>query len=434
MGGWMNVLKEIFANEVFPAIGCTEPISCAYATAAAVEQLVGPAEKIELIVDAGTFKNGAAVTIPHSNNQKGNVIAAALGAIVAKSALRLEILKDVAPATLNAAQQLIEKGILAYRCNEEEKCFHVEVIAQGGGSKVHCIVSDGHTNITCLEKDGKSIIKNHPHAGTKAKNYRDTLKRMKLEDVLKEVIALDDESRAYIQRGIEMNMAISQKGISMKRTAYQMQHMTKHGLLAKDLFYTVKVAVAAAVDARMGGMPEPVMTSGGSGNQGTLAILTPYLVGIDQKVKLSRIQESIAISHAVNSYIKCFIGELSVICGCAIAASISSSIALVYQKVGIDMQKITFAMDNVIGDLCGIICDGAKPGCSMKIVTGAETAMRSAFMALAGYGISTEDGVIGRSAEESIRNLSMISLQGMLKVDPAVVHILQNKTPRSGRG
>ena len=305
--------------------------------------------------------------------------------------------------------------------------------AKAKGQTVHCIVSEGHTNITCLEKNGKSIMRTHPHAGEKTKNYRDVLKKMTIEKLLHEVTNLDSQQRKYIKRGIDMNMAISEKGVVMKRSAYQLKHMHKEGIIADDLFYKVKLRVASAVDARMGGLPEPVMTSGGSGNQGVLTILVPYLVGKDQKIKQSVIEESIAISHAINSYIKCFTGELSVLCGCAIAASIAAAIALVYQKAGIDMRKITFAVDNVIGDLCGIICDGAKPGCSMKIVSGADAVIRSAFMALAGYGLSVKDGVLGISAEESIKNLSKISLEGMGLVDPTLlVHILQKKITRSG--
>ncbi|MHC1727645.1 MAG: serine dehydratase subunit alpha family protein [Syntrophobacteraceae bacterium] len=429
----MDLIREILANEVFPAVGCTEPISCAYACAAASEQLNAPVERLELIVDPGTFKNGAAVTIPNSQGEKGNVIAAAMGALIAHSGLRLEILKAVTPEILTGARQMIDDERVVYRCKEDEKGFHVEVHAEGGGSHVRCIVSEGHTNITLLEKDGRSLVDDHPHAGAESAGYRDRLRGMALEEVLGEVTRLDDESRSYIQRGIDMNLAISEKGVDLKRNAYQLQQMMKQGLMADDLFYRVKQRVASALDARMGGLPEPVMTSGGSGNQGVLTILLPYLIGRDRSIDLPRIQESIAISHAVNSYIKCFTGELSVVCGCAIAASIAAATAIVYQLAGIDMEKITYAVDNIIADLSGIICDGAKSGCSMKIVTGADTAMRSAFMALAGFGISMDDGIIGGSAEESIRNLSRISLEGMGLVDSTVVHILQGKSYRRAR-
>lgn len=429
----MKLLKKIFAHEVFPAMGCTEPISCAYATAAAAEQLGSPVERIALTVDPGTFKNGAAVTVPNSQGRKGNPIAAALGAMIARPEAKLEILKDVTPDILAKAQGLMAAGGVAYLCKEDEKGFYIEARVEGGGSAVRCVVVGGHTNIAVLEKDGRKLSGATAGVAASGDNYRETMKGMKLADVLKEVTDLDDEDRAYIQRGIDTNMAIAEKGIDLKRNAYQLQQMMKQGLKADDLFHRVKQKVASSVDARMGGLPEPVMTSGGSGNQGVLTILVPYMVGRHEDIDIARIQESVAVSHAVNSYIKSFTGELSVICGCAIAASISAAIAIVYQKAGIDEEKMTYAIDNVIGDLCGIICDGAKAGCSMKIVTGAEAAMRSAFMALAGYGLSDDDGVLGRSAEESIRNLSKISLEGMHLVDSTVVHILQDKAPRSGQ-
>lgn len=429
----MNLLKEIVAYEVFPALGCTEPISCAYAVAAAAEQLSAPVEKVKMMVDPGTFKNGAAVTVPHSDEEKGNVIAAALGAVIARSAKRLEVLKDVTPGILRQARKMIEKGALEYRCLEDEKGFRVEVWVEGGGSAVHCIISEGHTNITCLEKDGKSIIGSHPHAGSNPKKYREILKRIGMEELLREVTQLDDKTRAIIQRGIEMNMAISERGIGVRRTAFQLQRMKEEGIVAEDLFYNVKLRVAAAVDARMAGLPHPVMTSGGSGNQGVITILVPYLVGRDRGIDSARVQESIAAAHAINSYIKCYIGELSVICGCAIAAGIAAAVALVFQQVGIEMGMIGFAVNNVIGDLSGLICDGAKPGCSMKAVSATDTAMRSAFMALFGYGLSEDEGVLGTSPEESIRNLSRISLEGMFGVDPTVVRILKDKAVARGR-
>lgn len=430
----MSLLKEILAHEVFPAVGCTEPVSCAYAAAAAAEALGAPVEALALAVDPGTYKNGAAVTIPSSGGRRGNLAAAALGAVIARPALRLEILKEVPAAALAAAEGLIERGAASYACKEDERGLFIEARVEGGGSRAVCVVAGGHTNVVRLEKDGRALLDASAGAGAaSADGYRARLRAMTLDQVLREAVALDAEDRAAIQRGIDMNLAIAEKGIDLKRNAYQLRQMMKQGYKADDLFARAKEKVAAAVDARMGGLPEPVMTSGGSGNQGVLTTLVPYIVGRGREIDLARIQESVAAGHAVNAYIKSFTGELSVICGCAIAASIAASIAIVIQTAGIDLEKITFAIDNVIGDLCGIICDGAKSGCAMKITTGAEAAMRSAFMALAGYGLSKDDGVLGRSAEESIRNLSRISLEGMASVDSTIVDILRDKAPRSGQ-
>ncbi|MFH1981330.1 MAG: L-serine ammonia-lyase, iron-sulfur-dependent, subunit alpha [Pseudomonadota bacterium] len=431
----MTILKDILENEVFPALGCTEPIACAYAMAAAAELLSpAPVEKIKLAVDPGTYKNGAAVTVPHSNGAKGNLIAAAMGAVAADAATKLEVLQTVTPEILKTAEKLIDSGNAEYRCSEEKREFFVEARVESAESWARCILSGGHTDIVSLQKNGQEFGAEKSPGESKRQDYRSRLKAMSIKELISEVVVLDEDTRGCLQRGVEMNLAIAEAGAEIKRTAYQLQQMKASGVMAEDLFYTAKFTVAAAVDARMSGYPMPVMTSGGSGNQGVVGILTPYLVGCHQKIALERIQESIAVTHALNSYIKCYIGELSVICGCSMAAGIAAAAAIVYQQCGIDMEKITFAMGNVIGDLSGLICDGAKPGCAMKTVSAVDTAMRSGFMAIAGYGLSDNDGIIGATPENSIRNLGRIAMEGMFKVDPTVIHILQDKLGSHGRG
>ncbi|MFW5888065.1 MAG: L-serine ammonia-lyase, iron-sulfur-dependent, subunit alpha, partial [Bacteriovoracia bacterium] len=199
------------------------------------------------------------------------------------------------------------------------------------------------------------------------------------------------------------------------------------GLLADDIFYKTKYKVAAAVDARMSGFNLAAMTSGGSGNQGILTILTSYMVGKEMKIAEPIIYESIAWAHILNAYTKCFLGELSVICGCAMSAGLSSATAIVYQQKGPDLQTMTLAVNNVIADLGGIICDGAKPGCALKAITSVDSAIRSAFMALDGLGPTLDDGIIGNSVEESIKNLSQVTLEGMLQVDPTLLKIFCSK-------
>ena len=169
------------------------------------------------------------------------------------------------------------------------------------------------------------------------------------------------------------------------------------------------------------------MSTGGSGNQGIVAILVPYYVGKQLKIKEEKILKSIALSHLLNGYVKVFTGELAPICGCAIAAGVGAAAALVYQQKGADIKAITLAINNIISDIGGMLCDGAKSGCALKVVSSVDSALRSAFMGIKHYGITEAEGFVGASAEKTIQNLSKISNVGMLKVDSTIVGIMKKK-------
>jgi L-cysteine desulfidase len=194
-----------------------------------------------------------------------------------------------------------------------------------------------------------------------------------------------------------------------------------------DVVATSKVLTASAADARMAGLPYPAMSSGGSGNQGIVASLVPYTVGRFYDVNEESILKSIALSHLVNGYIKCFTGDLSPICGCAIAAGVGAAVAIVYQRMGKDLEKINLAVNTLVSDLGGMLCDGAKAGCALKVVSSTESAIRAAYMALNSHGITEEEGFVGRSAEETIKNMSRISEIGMSLVDEIMLGIMLAK-------
>jgi L-cysteine desulfidase len=430
----MNLLKEVLAHEVYPAFGCTEPISCAYAAATAAAELGEPVESLLLKIDPGTYKNGAAVTVPHSQGAKGNLIAAAMGAVLARPEEKLELLRATTADVLQQARSLCDSGRARLECLSAQTDFYVEVLLRGARHQARCVLSGGHTNVAIVEKDGQVVAR--ADTGSSAGGplaYRCALKRMSMAEVLALAGQMDADDRQYLRRGVEMNLAISEWGFEVGGTAQQLRQMHREGFLADDVFYRTKLRVASAVDARMAGMSQAAMTSGGSGNQGIVAILTPYIVGREMGIDAERIIESIAVAHLINAYAKCFVGELSVICGCAMSAGIASAAAIVYQQAGIDLGRITLAAGNVIGDLGGLICDGAKPGCAMKAVTAVDTAIRSALMALKGYGLSVDDGLVGQTVEDSLRNLGRITLEGMFQVDPTMLHILQDKTAASGK-
>jgi L-cysteine desulfidase len=455
----MNLLKEVLANEVFPAFGCTEPVSCAYAAATAAAHLGEPVKRLLLRVDPGTYKNGAAVVVPHSGGTKGNLIAAVLGAVLAKPDAKLELLQSVTGDILRTAKALCDSGCCRIECLTDRTDFRVEVEVAGDLHQVACVLAGGHTRIAHIERDGQAVFQAESPRGTEEvvehalsicedffrqpppspssrdelPAYRLALKKLNMAEVLALAEAVDDEDRAFLRRGVEMNLAISEWGFEAGGTAQQLLQMQRDGYLTDDMFYRAKLRVASAVDARMAGMSQAAMTSGGSGNQGIVAILTPYIVGREMGIDADRIIKSIAAAHLVNAYVKCFVGEISVICGCAMAAGIASATAIVYQQKGIDLMRITLAVNNVIGDLGGLICDGAKPGCAMKAVTAVDTAIRSGLMALKGFGLSADDGLVGLNIEDSLRNLGRITLDGMFQVDPTILRILQEKAAASGK-
>lgn len=430
----MNLLKDVLASEVYPAFGCTEPIACAYAAALAAVQLGEPVEWLTLRVDAGTYKNGAAVTVPCSGGAKGNLVAAALGAMVGRPEAKFLLLEHATPESLARAWALIGGGSCRAECVNEKMGFYVEVLVGGRQHHARCVLDGGHTHIATLEKDGEAIVRpDHEMEEEGGVAYRQDLQRMTLAEVLALVDDLDGDDRAGLRRGVEMNLAMAEWGFEVGGVAHQLRLMQREGFLADDMFFRTKLRVASAVDGRMAGMSQAVMTSGGSGNQGIVAILTPYLVGREMGVEAERILRSIAAAHMVNAYIKCFLGEISVICGCAMSAGIASATAIVYQQAGADIGRITLAVNNVIGDLSGLVCDGAKPGCAMKAITAVDTAIRSALMALKGYGPTADDGLVGQTVEQSLRNLGRLTLEGMFRVDPTMLSILGNKSAGSGK-
>jgi L-cysteine desulfidase len=424
----LNLLKEVLEKEVYPAFGCTEPVSCAYAAATAAAELGEPVERLESKVDPGTYKNGAAVVVPQSGGSKGNLIAAAMGAVLAKPESKLLLLQEVTDELLKRAQSLVEGGKCSLECDHGREDFHVDIFVAGSKHHARCVLSGGHTNIERIEKDGKCVFAAAESASPKGGlAYRQALQKLSMAEVLALADNWDAEDRIHIRRGVEMNLAMSEWGFEVRGSAYQLRQMHRDGFLADDMFFRTKIRVGSAVDARMNGMNQAVMTSGGSGNQGIVAILTPYIVGREMGVEADRILQSIAAAHLVNAYIKCFLGEVSVICGCAMAAGIAAAAAIVYQQVGIDIPRITMAANNVIGDLGGLLCDGAKPGCAMKTLTSVDSAIRSALMALKGFGLSADDGLVGRTVEDSLRYLGQITLEGMFRVDSTMLSILKDK-------
>ena len=424
----MNILKEVLKHEVFPALGCTEPIAVAHAAGIAAHEIDGDIEEISITVDPGVYKNGFAVIVPNTGGEKGNLIAGVLGALIKKPELKMEVLKDVKEEMIGRAKALIraKKAKISYDSSKTD--LYIEVFLKTKGNSSRAVIENAHTNLVRLEKNNQTLFeKKQKESNSAGKEYKAILKEMKISELIDLAQHMDDEDYDYIKRGIEMNLEISKAGQKLEKVGYYIFNSVNRGCLVNDVYLSSKILTASAADARMAGIDLPAMSSGGSGNQGIVSILVPYNAGKIFKIEEKIILQSIALSHLINSYIKCFTGDLSPLCGCATAAGVCATAAIVYQQCGNDMEKITLAVNSLISDLGGMLCDGAKGGCALKVATATDSAIRCAYMALDNYGISHLEGFVGKTAEETIHNLSKISILSMPKVNETILGIMLDK-------
>ncbi len=425
-----TLLKQVLKGQVYPAMGCTEPVSVALCAANASALHKGRIKKAVVFVDSATFKNGLGVRIPNTDGEKGNLLAAALGLLTAKPKLGMEILKGVSSSVLKKAKILLEEKAVTIKVKNQKGFYIKTEVLFEDGYKTKAVISGCHTAVTYLEDNGRVLIDVKPEVrtGKSEGDFKRLLAKSSLADLVREAQNADDEDLAYIKEGALMNLAAAKKGANLKKVGFYLSELVKLGMLDKNLINSAKILASQAADARMDGIAVPVMSSGESGNQGIVAVLVPYHVGKRLKIKEKTILQSIALSHLLNGYVKAFTGDLAPICGCAIAAGVGASAAIVYQQKGADLKAITLAVNNIISDIGGMLCDGAKSGCALKVVSSVDSALRAAFMGMNHYGITEVEGFIGKTAEATIQNLSRISTVGMVKVDTTIVDIMKSKT------
>lgn len=416
-------------HDVFPALGCTEPIAIAYAASFAGRQLVGKITEIRISVDPGVYKNGFAVTIPNTGGERGNLIAGVLGALIQRPEMKMELLSCVTGGILTAAKTLIRENKALICCDKSKSRLYINVFLRAGDETAQAVIEGAHTNLLFLAHNDRIVQQRNdsPEESTGVHELRAVLRNKTVADLVFLAEHIDNQDFDYIKSGVEMNLRMSKAGLSLRKVSHYVAELVKKKYREEDVFSSCEVMTTAAADARMAGLSLPVMSSGGSGNQGIVAILVPYLVGTHYRIAEETIVRSISLSHLVNSYIKCFTGDLSPLCGCAIAAGVGAATAIVYQRAGGDMSKINLAVNNLVSDLGGMLCDGAKEGCALKVATSTNSAIRSAHMALNNHGITQQEGFVGRSAEETIHNLSRISTYGMSLADDTMLGIMMDK-------
>jgi L-cysteine desulfidase len=425
----LNILTEVLKHDVFPALGCTEPIAVAYAASAAAKQLDGEISEIHISVDPGVYKNGFAVAIPNTGGERGNLIASVLGALIRRPELKIEVMGCVTEDMLSRAKTLIQTNKADIRCDRSKRLLYIDVFLRTEEDSARAVIEGSHTNIVRLEHNDREVFRSDDTLyGSDDNAFRAALRNASIAVLVDMAEQIEQPDYDYVKSGIDMNLRMCKEGRSLRKVGHFISELVVKKQREDSIFSSCEAMTSAAVDARMGGLNLPVMSSGGSGNQGIVAILVPYFVGKHYDLEEGIIVRSIALSHLINSYIKCFTGDLSPLCGCAIAAGVGAAVAIVYQRAGKDMQKITLAANNLISDLGGMLCDGAKEGCALKVASSTNSAIRSAHMALNNHGISHVEGYVGTSPEDTIRNLSQIGAIGMSLANDTMLNIMIEKS------
>ncbi|WP_158220096.1 serine dehydratase subunit alpha family protein [Tissierella sp. P1] len=424
---------EILNREIKPAIGCTEPVAVALNTAYGVSILPNDSKEISKItveVSKGIYKNGMDVGIPNTN-KIGLHIAASLGASIGDPKCGLEILGKITNEELKYSEKILESCEINVKVDKDNnKPVYIKTTIENKNHVSVAITEDKHDNIVLLSIDGNEIL--NKRNGASKENNNDNEEQnfysLPINTIVEEIEKLNYEDIKFLLDGMEMNMNIAKEGLDKKHglgVGYSYNSNMKNGLISKDFVNLAYALTAAASDVRMSGYSMPVMSSSGSGNNGLTAILP--LAAYKEIIKISDedLVKALAISHIITSYVKRYIGRLSNLCGCSIAASIGSGAAIAW-LLG-DKNAITSTINNIIANQAGVICDGAKPSCALKLGTAASTAVQSALLAIEGITIKDFNGIVDNQVEKSIRNLAKLSGEGMKNIDDTVIEIMLNR-------
>ncbi|MDR3590287.1 MAG: L-serine ammonia-lyase, iron-sulfur-dependent, subunit alpha [Negativicutes bacterium] len=423
---------QLLSQELEIALGCTEPIAVAYAAALAKKYVQG-SEVIAVTVYASgnVIKNAMSVIIP-GTQYCGVDMAAALGVVAGDADKNLEVLATLTPAAVQQAANLVSHGFVNVHVAESDKKLYIEVNVQTGQSCAKVVIADEHTRVELIEVDGV-IQKKAEKAASQMGTAEDRIAFMDLDTIWEFAQTVDLEALGLVRQSMELNQAIAEEGL---RNPYGLQvgrtlkQYVDQGLLGDDLVNCAVALTAAGTDARMAGCPLPVVSNSGSGNQGISATVPVLAVGKRLAAAEDKILRAVTLSHLISIYIKAKFGRLSALCG-AVVSGTGASCGITF-LLGGGIAEVKMAIQNMLGNVTGMLCDGAKPGCALKVATCTSAAMQSALLAARGLCIKSTDGIIEISAISSIDNLCRIGNQGTIETDRIILEIMLNKQDKGG--
>ena len=417
---------DLIKREVVLSIGCTEPMAVSLCVAKACETLGSAPQRISVALSANIFKNAMGVGIPNSG-MTGLPIAVALGAVAGRSEYGLEVLRDVDSVAVERAKNLLnEVEPSIFVTDESDDILFIKVVVEAGKDSAEVVISGTHTNFTTIRRNGKEISANESVKSEDKKGDEVELSLRKVYDFAMEVPL---EKIEFIGEAAEKNVAAAE--LSFKGNYGHGLGAMLHSGLAKNifgdtLFTNILAHTSGACDARMSGAMVPVMSNSGSGNQGISATVPVAIFALANDVEREKMLRALVLSHLTVIYIKQSLGRLSALCGCVVAAT-GSACGITYLMGG-GFNEISGAVKNMVANLTGMICDGAKPSCSLKVTSGVATAVLSATLAMNQRVTTSLEGIIEDDVDNCIHNLTEIGRNGMSETDALILKIMTSKS------
>ena len=423
---YYNQIVDLIKREVVLSIGCTEPMAVSLCVAKACETLGSVPHKISVALSANIFKNAMGVGIPNSG-MTGLPIAIALGVVAGKSEYGLEVLRDVDAEAVEQAKSLLESNAPTITVADEEcGILYIKAIVSAGEESAEVVISGSHTNFSSVKRNGVEVVANEVVGGATAQTDDIELSLRKVYDFATEVPL---EMIEFIGETAQRNVAAAELSFT-GNYGHGLGAMLHSGVVKNifgdTLFTNILAHTSGACDARMSGAMVPVMSNSGSGNQGISATVPVAIFALSNDVPREKMLRALVLSHLTVIYIKQSLGRLSALCGCVVAAT-GSACGITYLMGG-GFEEVSGAVKNMVANLTGMICDGAKPSCSLKVTSGVATAVLSATLAMNQRVTTSLEGIIENDVDNCIRNLTEIGRNGMSETDRLILKIMTSKS------
>ncbi|SCC68056.1 serine dehydratase subunit alpha family protein [Kosakonia oryziphila] len=426
---WQRFIRAV-QEEVKPALGCTEPISLALAAAVAASELKGSVERIDAWVSPNLMKNGLGVTVP-GTGMAGLPIAAALGAMGGNPGAGLEVLKDASAQAIADAKAMLKAGkvtVMLQQPCDDILFSRAKLYSQEGWACVTII--GGHTHIVRIETETGVKFTQDVGVGTdEQESPLAVLSETSLQEILEFVNTVPFDAIRFILDAARLNGALSQEGLRGTwglHIGATLEKQCARGLLANDLSTAILIRTSAASDARMGGATLPAMSNSGSGNQGITATVPVMVVAEHFGASDEKLARALMLSHLSAIYIHHQLPRLSALCA-ATTAAMGAAAGMAWLMDEGQYSTISMAISSMIGDVSGMICDGASNSCAMKVSTSASAAWKAVLMALDNTAVTGNEGIVAHNVEHSIANLCALACHSMQQTDKQIIGIMTRK-------